>query len=362
MERKSEENKKYVIWITSTILFLIVVFALFASMTIYIDPFFHYHTPLKTYEYPIDNEVYQNDGIVRNFEYDGIITGTSMVENFKTSEANEVFNANFIKVPIAGASFKRINQTIQRAYNAGKDIKYVIRCLDYNRLIQDKDIDSYGANFPTYLYNDNPFDDMGYILNKSILLGSTWNVIKYTEAGNKTTSFDDYANWNKYHTFGAEAVLSTYTLGEKWDNDRVLSEDEREMVLENIRKNVTDLADEHPETMFYLFFSPYSICYWDDLNNKRFIDWSIDVERVVIEEILKHSNIKLYSFNNNFELVCNLNNYKDQAHYGEWVNSWMLKWMKHDKNLLTEDNYHEYIEKIRKFYNSYEYSLLREQE
>lgn len=362
MGMKSEGNKKYIVWVISTMLLLCVSFILFASKTVYIDPYFHYHAPLEKYEYPIDNEIYQNDGILRNFEYDGIITGTSMAENFKTSEADEIFHAKYIKVPIAGASFKRINDSIQRAYDAGKDIKYVIRCLDYNRLAQDKDIDSRGADFPTYLYNDNPFDDVNYVLNKSILLEDTWNVIKYTESGGKTTSFDEYANWNKYYTFGAESVLASYTLGEKWEGIRALSEDDRKMILENIRQNVTDLADKHPETVFYLFFSPYSICYWDDQNNKGYIDWSIDCERVAIEEILKHSNIKLYSFNDNFKLICDLDNYKDQAHYGEWVNSWILEWMKEDKYLLTEENYQEYIETIREFYNSYDYSTLREQE
>lgn len=140
----------------------------------------------------------------------------------------------------------------------------------------------------------------------------------------------------------------------------MLSEEEHVMVVENIQQNITDLADDHPETMFYLFFPPYSICYWDALKNNGQVDWRIDAEQAAIEEIVKHPNIKLFSFCNNFELVCNLNNYKDQAHYGEWVNSWILEWMSDDQYLLTEHNYQEYIREIREFYNSYDYSLLRE--
>ena len=359
MER-SKHNKKHIIWIINTIMLTTISFCLFALITVYIDPLFHYHGPLPGYEYPLDNERYQNDGITRNFEYDSIITGTSMVENFKTSEADRIFGADFIKVPFWGSRYKETNDNLQKAYDAGKNISNVIRCLDYTMLVLDKDAYMAEGEYPTYLYNTDPFDDVKYVLNKEIALTYTRNVIKYTEAGNKTTSFDDYTNWNDEYTFGAETVLSTYTLGEKAKTEQKLSEDEKVMIYENIRQNVTDLADAHPETTFYLFFPPYSICYWDTLHNDGQIDWRIDAERVAIEEMLKHPNIRLYSFCDDLELVCDLDNYKDQAHYGEWVNSWMLEWMHDGEHLLTEENYKGYIDTIRKSYHSYDYSLLRE--
>ncbi len=360
MKERSKNNKTHIIWIIITIMLTLISFCFCASITVYIDPLFHYHKPLQSYEYQLYNERYQNDGITRNFEYDSIITGTSMVENFKTSEADRIFGADFIKVPFWGSRYKETNDNLQRAYDAGKNLAYVIRCLDYTMLVLDKDAYMEEGVYPTYLYNANPFDDVKYVLNKEILLTYTRNVIKYTKAGNKTTSFDDYQNWNDDYTYGAETVLSSYTLGKKAETEQDLSEDEAVMINENIRQNVTDLADAHPETTFYLFFPPYSICYWDTLNNDGQINWRIDAEKIAIEEILKHPNIKLYSFCDDFELVCDLDNYRDQAHYGEWVNSWMLEWMHDGERLLTKENYEGYIETIRKFYHSYDYSQLRE--
>lgn len=360
MEERSKYSRVHIIWIIVTIILMIISFCLFASITVYIDPLFHYHKPLPGYGYPLDNERYQNDGITRNFGYDSIITGTSMVENFKTSEADRIFGADFIKVPFWGSRYKETNDNLQRAYDAGKNLVYVIRCLDYTMLVLDKDAYMEEGVYPTYLYNNNPFDDVKYVLNKEILLTYTRHVIKYTEVGNKTTSFDEYQNWNDDYTYGAETVLPSYTLGEKVETEQELSEDEAVMINENIRQNVTDLADAHPETTFYLFFPPYSICYWDTLNNDGQINWRIDAEKIAIEEILKHPNIRLYSFCDDFELICNLDNYRDQAHYGEWVNSWILEWMHDGEHLLTEEDYEGYIETIRKFYNSYDYSQLRD--
>ncbi len=355
---KNIQKIKYKIWIITTLFFSIIAFIIFASVTIYIDPLFHYHKPLNKYKYPINNERYQNDGITRNFEYESIITGTSMTENFKKSEADKIFESDFIKVPFSGGYYKEINDNLKRAYSSGKNIKYIIRCLDYSYLVEYKDAYREDISYPFYLYNNNLFDDMNYVFNKSILFEQTRSVIKHTKTELKTTNFDDYANWNNYYTFGAETVLSTYTLDETASTAQVFSEDERSMVLGNIRQNVTSLAAAHPETTFYYFFPPYSICYWDILKNDGQIDWRIDAEQAAIEEILKYPNIKLYSFCNNFELVCNLDNYKDQAHYGEWVNSWILEWMHNDEYLLTKDNYKKYIKTIREFYNSYDYALL----
>ena len=104
----------------------------------------------------------------------------------------------------------------------------------------------------------------------------------------------------------------------------------------------------------------YSICLWDSKDNAGQIDWYIDAEQIAIGELIKHPNIKLFSFNTNFDLICNLDNYKDIVHYGEWVNSQILEWMQNDEYLLTEHNYKEYIGTIREFYNSYDYGSLRE--
>lgn len=103
-----EKTSKYKIWITITLILIVIVFILFASVTIYIDPFFHYHKPLREYHYPINNERYQNDGITRNFEYESIITGTSMTQNFKKSEADKIFGSNFIKVPFSGETVRKL--------------------------------------------------------------------------------------------------------------------------------------------------------------------------------------------------------------------------------------------------------------
>lgn len=364
---ETDTDKRYMVWIIVTIVVTVMVLACIAAFTVYIDPFFHYHKPLEGYAYPLNNVQVpgsgertfglreQNDGIVRYFTYDGIICGTSMTENFKASEAGELFDAEFIKVPLSGASYRETHDILQWGYSAGKNVRYVIRSIDYSMLFDYYD----GHNDQLYMYDNNPFNDQQYVLNKYVLYRA-FGVLQYTRAGKQTTDFDAYRYWGGGGTYGADAVLATYTRDEGSKPSVILSEDDCQAMLDNLRQNVTDLADEHPETTFYLFFPPYSICYWDELSGKGEIDRMIDAEEAAIAEMLKHSNIRLYSFSDNFELVCNLDNYKDQGHYGEWVNSWILKWIGDDVGLLTKDNYEAYISRIREFYNTYDYDSLRQ--
>ena len=76
---------------------------------------------------------------------------------------------------------------------------------------------------------------------------------------------------------------------------------------------------------------------------------------------MNHPNIKLYSFTNCTNITTNLNYYKDMTHYGEWVNSYMLKAMREGKCLLTKENYKEYLQEERFFYTTFDYNSLNEQ-
>lgn len=91
------KNKTWLItFLTITLSMVIIV----CSITIYVDPYMHYHKPLTDkFYYNINNQRSQNNGIVKHFEYDAIITGTSMTENFYASEVDRIFECKSIKVP-----------------------------------------------------------------------------------------------------------------------------------------------------------------------------------------------------------------------------------------------------------------------
>ena len=332
------------------------------ALTVYVDPYFHYHYPNKNMDYKINNARYKNDGIMRHWDYNTMIIGTSMTENFKTSQVDEVFSKKSIKVPFAGASYKEIGDNISRAIDYNADLELVIRAIDYSFFWTDANHMAYlEEQFPTYLTNDTLYDDVQYWLNKDVFVNEVCSVLStYQKDKGEVTSFDDAYNWHWWFLFGKEAVLENYDRVEKKQEIQTLTDEEIEKFRQNINQNLVAVVKDNPDVEFYYFFTPYSIFYWDDLNQKGSIEKHIMGERMIIEALLPYENVKLFSFSDNFELTTNLNNYKDIAHYGQYVNSDMLVWMKNGEYLLTESNYEDYLERIEKYYGSYNYESLFE--
>lgn len=337
-----------------------------------VDPFFHYHKPLTdTYFYSLDNQRSQNNGISKHFEYDALITGTSMTENFKTSEFDKIFGVNSIKVPYFGASYKEINDSLERALECNPDLKTIVRGLDMNQFTVDKNSMRFELrDYPSYLYDKNYLNDVRYIFNRNVIFDRVWPMI--TSKGHEgyvpgITSFDEYSNWMQACDFGLNIVIENTFGGSGFEFQGKgapahISESQKTIVAENVHQNITSLANEHPDVTFYYFFTPYSIVWWQQLVENGSVYRQIEAERLVIEEILKCPNIKLYSFNNIPDITTDLNNYRDSAHYGEWINSLILKWMHDEKYLLTEENYENYLVQELTFYTTYDYNNILSQE
>ena len=345
-------GKKYIIISLSSIIFILLIMAILVLLK---DPFFHYRKPNS--KYVLNNEWYQNDGIVKHFNYDAIITGTSMTENFKTSEFDKLFNANSIKVPYAGAMFKEINDLLITASNYNKNIKLVLRCIDLYKLNEPKDKLAYEEKqYPTYLYDDNPINDFKYLTNKYAIANSIQSIVKSINNDN-STPFDEYASWYNDYTFSKESVKKSYYRKEKSPTYNTTDEDYKN-TRENVTQNIIELAKNNPNIDFYLFYPPYSIYYWDNLNQNGVLNLQLDCIEYASKLLLEYPNIHLYSFINEYDIINDLDNYKDIRHYSEKINSIILTKIQKKENLITNQNYKEIINEIRDYYNNYDYNKL----
>lgn len=337
---------------------IILILVLTAVTVIIIDPYFHYHKPISFVSYKLSNQRYINDGIVKYFNYDAVITGTSMTENFKSSQFDKLFNVNSIKVPFSGGSYKEINDNVEVALKNNKNIKYVLRGLDYGGINQEYNHMRYNS-YPTYLYDNNIFNDYKYWWNKEILIkGVAINLI-YTILRKKSTSFDEYSSWDNIEK-GKEVILKTYKRAENENIEKLLLQEDIDRIDKNIEENVTKLPKQYPDVKFIYFITPYSILYFDELNQKGEVMKQILAEKYMIEKILRIPNIELYSFFDNYNLIINLDNYIDSGHYINHINDQILIWIKDKKYRLTKENYQEYINNNLKFYKYYDYNKIFE--
>ncbi len=351
--------------------FILLFAALFcaAALVVYVDPFFHYHAPhTDKFFYTIDNQRSANDGIAKHFDYDAIITGSSMTANFSTSELDALFGTNSVKLTAAGASFYEIDSTVRTAFEHNPALKYVFRSVDRNLLIygSSERRDELGE-FPDYLYDDNIFNDYKYVLNADVIFGRVMDMLLETrEPGFAPghTSFDEYSNTMKEYegTFGLENLRSLFLepLG-SIGQPQHLSEEQRQTVAENVYQNLVATAEAHPEATFYYFLPPYSLGFWHDRIAWGDIYAQFEAEQIAIELMLQCDNIKLFDFTARHDIISDVNNYRDLLHYGDWINSFILKWMHEEQYMLTGDNYKDFLARQMEYYSSYDYSQLLEQ-
>jgi hypothetical protein len=355
----NDDNRKFNKWVILTFAATLAVLVIILIIVVVVDPLFHYHAPLNGLAYPLGDERYTNDGILRHFDYDSVIMGSSLSENFKTSEADTLFDANFVKATTYGALFRELNEQLERNFEYNGNLKYVIRGIDLHCICWDKDEYTSGYNIPDFLYNSNPLDDVYYIFNKE-MIAKAFNVLKYTIEGNTTTSFDDYATWDK--PCGIDAVLSKYTITNRIDTQRGLTDDERNLVAANITQNITALPAEHPETTFIYFFTPFSVAYWDELDSLGRTEIFLESIELAARMMLEQPNIKIYMLINDFDTVSNLDYYIDQMHYNADISSLLLEYMANGDYLVTEDNLDTLMTEARDFYLNYDYEALHDTE
>ena len=348
-------------WYRSFVGIIAAVLLAAGCLVIWLDPFFHYHAPLKGFYYRLAEQRYQNDGITRHFDYDAVITGTSMVENFRTSQFSELFDVQPIKVPYPGATYREINDNLSVAFDTHEDIKCVIRALDYSHLVENKDLlRSDMGEYPDYLYDRNLLNDVKYLYNRSVLAGYAAPMIirKLTGQGEAgVDSFDSYG-FNSGAVYGPEQALEGRTCFERSSSQSALSEDEKRILTENVEKNIVKLAKEHPETTFYYFFPPYSAVWFGGLIEEGSFEKQLEAERIATEKMLECGNIRVFSFSAAAEITCDLNNYRDAGHYGPWINEYLLECFSEGKFEVTQNDLEERLQAQRDLYYPMDFNEL----
>lgn len=340
-------------WFQKCIFFmLLTLFFIFALVWI-VDPYFHFHRPFSFIKYRLYEERYINDGIGRNFDYDAIITGTSMAQNYKVSELNELFNVNAVKMTFSGAGYKEISDNIDRALTRNPSVKKVFYSMDYNGFIREKNWAGY-ESYPTYLYDDNPINDVAYVFNKDVLFHGVLTNVVMTVSGSESTTMDEYSSFVR--PTGIEHLMQysdRYDINE--DIPSYLYEYDYNLLVENIDQNIVQLASKYPDVEFYIFYPPYSICYWDKLFMDSGSLRQFQAEEKVAEMLLECPNIKLYNFNNQYDIITDMDNYSDREHFTADINSLVLQWLNEGTGLINKDNYLLRLEEEIDYYTNYDY-------
>ena len=337
------------------------------GIVVYTDPVFHYHKPQASLYYRFFDERMLNDGVVRNFDYDAIITGTSLMEVARTSEFDDIFGTNAIKVTAASGTYFEISSNIRKGLETHPGVKMVVRALDLPEHLvitpPDELSDFVEDTFPDYLYNDSILDDYHYCLNSDIIFDRCIPMIRAFINGEPggTDSFDHY-----YYDWVTDGVS---TLFESIDRDNLhyqaevdplsLSEEEKEIIRNNVRANLTSLAEEFPQVQFLYFFPPDCITGWGYRYQTGVIERQTAIEMTIAQELVPYENIRLYDYTM-IEDIFDLSRYCDDHHFDDCICTSLFRMMKSDLRRITVDNLNSDINEQLEFFAGIEYESLEE--
>ncbi|MDO4188015.1 MAG: hypothetical protein Q4D29_03420 [Lachnospiraceae bacterium] len=345
------ESKSFV---KKTIAYTVAILIIIAVIMVIIDPFSHFHMPLFGMGPVATDERTALIGIAKNDTYETALIGSSMSENFVDSWFEDgYFGKSAVKFCLQGAHFDDYEIILDEVIKH-PELKTVVFGLD-NYILTD-DPSEQEITIPEYLYNDSVFDDSHYVWNKSAF---TEFLPMFLINNIKEHGSDDNAYvWEHLFPYGKAAALASYTaFRPEYPKDR----EPYDTYFENadlFLSKFTKYIEARPDVKFYVYAPPYSILFWDySVLNGR-LEAEICLLERVYSKLLEYDNVELYYFQDDMDIITNLDNYRDYSHYKQAINYYMYTRMRDGKKRITKDDYYDVLIGVFEMASSYDYDSI----
>ena len=332
---------------------------LFLVFILYLyDPFLLYHKPYFREETYSSDIRMQAKGVIKHYNFDSYILGTSMLGNTSAKEAKEKLGGEWVNISLAGSSLGERALVLGYALRK-KPVKSVILSLD--AIVGVSESESYFA----FLYDDNELNDLKIYINEKFIKCA---LLLSDSGGCKTTIKDteDLASFGKdertnkrlggiqnwfvdYKKVGqlldlADAIKTNNFAKLQRTNAKDISSDKK-----YLDKFLLTFVRDYPQTNFYFIVPPYSRLNYNVYrlkkksmtNSESFYTWSA-VLTWLIGELESYPNAKIYGFDT-LDYADNIANYSDLIHYNIDMNSMQLDAIRDNTHRLTSGNIEEYL-------------------
>ena len=300
---------------------------LLCALTVYlVDPFELYRESAILPLY--DQESYNNPGIAKNYDYNAVILGTSMVEMSNPSVIDACFGVSSVKLPMRGS------HTAQMGWQLGHvltthELKLAILAVDaYSLMGPPDDMEE----IYDYLWNDDPLDDVNYLLNRDVLLVRVPRMLRNLRKpldGKRDAMY----KWTDV-TFSRESVYSAIG-GARPQAEMQPSDTRLERSTENIERHLKAHIAAHPETTFKIYMPPYSVGYWYLMTRGGLSEQQFRSRARVCELLLDCPNVEIYDFSSRVEWITDLDEYFDYSHHSSAMSDSIMRAMAAGENRVT---------------------------
>ena len=299
-----------------------------------------------------DNQRYQMAGLIRRQDYSQVVMGTSLAANYRASWFTEGTGEKTLKITFPDGWISEFDTALNLAFRTHPGLDRVYFCLDPNILIRPDSERT--VELPGYLYNQNPFDDVEYLINADTYQTALRTWLRRQSA--QTVPLDAAYVWDEGYQFDRETVLSGYRRPEV--SESTLPGDACLGAAEENLDVICAWAQEHPDVSFVIWFPPYSILYWDMMLREGKADAILNAVEYAAQRLMEHDNVAVHCFLHATTYTTNLDFYTDHIHCSSVLTRWEAENLIEGKWRLTGENFPARLEELREFVKSYDYEAL----
>ncbi|MDY5615855.1 MAG: hypothetical protein SPF34_02965 [Helicobacter sp.] len=286
--------------------------------------------------------------IIRHYNFDSYILGTSMLQNTSAKEANRKLGDNWVNISPAASTTKE----------RGIILNYLFRYQNPKTLIYS--LDAFSDEVSTkpnfqLLYDESLLNDFeAYLNDRFIICTLTFSqkekcigkenletLLQWIREEKHQKRLGGFENWIKYNPdiFKQESLKSLpQSKPVEFDLDRIDVSKEQEL----LETFLLSFIKKYPNTQFHLILPPYSRLHFK-INPKAFIERK-KITYWLFEQTKDLKNVTIYGFDT-LDYADDIENYAgDTIHYNIDMNSLQLDSIQNKKHILTPDNIESYFD------------------
>lgn len=335
MDPGGSASRKWILGFFAIVLAAVLVLSAAAYA---IDPFLQFRVKDNTY---LLRGWFVDSGLIENYDYDTLIIGSSMVQNFDMELWREKLGGKPLHIGMGAITAKEIGRLMDLAYEANRADTYYV-CVDQYLLSSDSDVN----HFPEHLLRKDLLSRLRYLLSYEVwsryipvdlaLVALDRLGITLPEKIAAKKSIDKLGDWRLDFppgTTGREAVLRYYQKRE-YSVSAVNTEGLDQRMKAKIDAFLDRFSYDRGKHVF--FFPPYSSLFWCDARIDGYFDAYVQTKLYFAEEAAKRG-AAVYDFQG-ADCTLDLDNYRDTTHYLPVVSDWIIGCFASGDYLVTKVN------------------------
>ena len=280
-----------------------------------VDP--HYRYRLPVFYDTVYYELYATaPRLLSDLEYDTLVLGSSMTRNFFLNDIDSILGVKSVKLAASGATTADLKKFFDIARKEkGDSLKQVVFSLDIYSMNKSKD-EAHYKEFD-YLYRDDLAEEYKYFFSRQTY-SSMYYIFKRRIRPKRKRQHQTDIN-RMFSTeydgmrFGIASVMEDALHNESIHHTQT---PEHPANFEySLKKCILPMISENPQIQFTVYLAPYHIYTYCQSEQFNEADGLIRQRTLVMKELLKYPNVKLYDFQADRSFVCNSDYFSDVQHF-----------------------------------------------